>query len=461
MNPREGKSGQLSKLRERAEAVLGAQGEDLPNASPEEVRKLVQELRTHQIELEMQNEDLRRAQEELVESRDRYSDLYDFAPVGYLTVSEQGLILKANLTVAEMLGVERARLIQRRFSAFLVDEDQEIYSVLRRQLLKTRQRQTYELRMRSKDGRSFWAKTESTLTGDADTGGLQILTVISDITERKTAEAEAQAAHQKLLAQQRREQQRVEKANRELERRNRELQDFVHVASHDLRAPLVNIRGFTDALASFCRRARTAIATIEDEESLRAELIPLLDEEIPDSLAYIHTNSTKMDALLTGLLNLSRIGRAALAIERLDLNRLLAEIVQSMKFSAEQAGATIEVGTLTACRGDRTQVGQVFSNLLDNALKHLDPTRPGVIRVSAQKKGSQVVYCMEDNGVGIDAEDQEAIYRLFHRLDPERGTGHGLGLTIVRRVLDRHGGEIWLESVPNQGSKFFVSLPAG
>ena len=138
-------------------------------------------------------------------------------------------------------------------------------------------------------------------------------------------------------------------------------------------APLVNIRGFGDLLGSACERARTAVARIQDGESLRAELLPLLDEEIPESLGYIRTSSSKMDALLAGLLNVSRIGSAALTIEQLDLNQMVAEIVKSTEFSVEQAGATVQVDALPPCRGDATQLGQVFSNLLDNALKYLDP----------------------------------------------------------------------------------------
>jgi light-regulated signal transduction histidine kinase (bacteriophytochrome) len=109
-----------------------------------------------------------------------------------------------------------------------------------------------------------------------------------------------------------------------------------------------------------------------------------------------------MDTLLAGLLNVSRIGSAALTIEPLDLNQMVAEIVKSTEFSVEQAGATVQVDALPSCRGDATQVGQVFSNLLDNALKYLDPTRPGVVRVSGHQKRNEVVYCVEDNGIGID-----------------------------------------------------------
>jgi len=107
------------------------------------------------------------------------------------------------------------------------------------------------------------------------------------------------------------------------------------------------------------------------------------------------------------------------------------------------------------------QINQVFSNLLNNSLKYLDPNRPGVIRVCGQEEPDRVVYSIEDNGIGIAAEHQDSIYKIFHRLDSQRGTGEGLGLTIVRRVLERHHGKIWVESEVNEGSKFYVSLPKG
>ncbi len=141
-------SDQVDNLRKRAEAMLEQETLDIRDMSKDEARKLVHELRTHQIELEMQNEELRRAQEELVESRDRYSDLYDFAPVDYATLSDKGLILKANLTMAEMLGVERRSLVQKRLSAFILPEDQDAYYQHRQEILESKQPGTCRIRMR-------------------------------------------------------------------------------------------------------------------------------------------------------------------------------------------------------------------------------------------------------------------------------------------------------------------------
>lgn len=269
-----------------------------------------------------------------------------------------------------------------------------------------------------------------------------ILLAIEDITERKWAEEQLQHHAD------------------ELERTNRELRDFAYVVSHDLRAPLVNIEGFSRELASSCERLRFVLSKRQDLQSRASELTALLDEDIPEAIDFIITSTAKMDSLLSGVLKLSRIGVAPLMISQLDMNQICSKIVTSMQFAIQQVGASVQVDTLPPCQGDEVQITQVFSNLLDNALKYLDPDRRGVIRVSGKERSGAVVYSVEDNGIGIAEQHEGAIYKIFHRLDPQSGTGEGLGLTIVRRVLDRHGGKIWLKSVPNKGSKFYVSLPS-
>jgi chemotaxis family two-component system sensor kinase Cph1 len=450
-----------AELRRRAESRFkenqtSRRSEVGDRSTAEETQRLVHELEVHQIQLEMQNEELLQARAEVEAILGQYTDLYDFAPVGYFTLGRDGTIRQVNLTGARLLGVDRSGLASRRFGLLVSADSRPAFNAFLKKVFESQAKETCELALRKEGQEPLWARIDATATQDSQACRAAVV----DITERKRAEAEVQAAQEKLSVEQRRGQRRLKKVIRELERRNRDLQDFVHAASHDLRAPLVNICGFGDLLGSACQRARTAVAGAQDGESLRAGLRPLLDEEIPESLGYIRTSSSKMDALLTGLLNVSRIGSAALTIEQLDLNEMVAGIVRSTEFSVEQAGATVEVDALPPCRGDANQLGQVFSNLLDNALKYLDPTRPGVIRVSGRRKQKEVVYCVEDNGIGIDAGHQDAIFGLFHRLNPDRGSGLGLGLTIARRSLDRQGGKIWLESTPSQGSKFFFSLPS-
>jgi PAS domain S-box-containing protein len=161
--------------------------DDGASLSPEDIRRTLHELRVHQIELGQQNDELRRTQAELDPSRARYLDLYDLAPVGYVTLSERGLILEANLTVASLLGVTRTELVKQPLSRFVFKDDQDIDYLHRKQLFASREPQTYDVRMEKGDGTVFWAHIDETASQDA-AGEPVCRTTLSDITERRQAE---------------------------------------------------------------------------------------------------------------------------------------------------------------------------------------------------------------------------------------------------------------------------------
>jgi signal transduction histidine kinase len=264
--------------------------------------------------------------------------------------------------------------------------------------------------------------------------------IIRDITEKKRVEAE----RKRLLD--------------ELRYKNKEMEQIIYVTSHDLRSPLLNIQGFSRELVKDIEQVRQKLNENTTSSAVKEKLAETLEEDIPDALKFILASSSKMDTLLSGLLRISRMGRVGLTIKRLDMNKLMANVVGAFEYKIEETGITLHVDELPSCSGDEVQIGQVFSNLLDNALKYLDPNRKGVIRISGTR---QLVYCVEDNGIGVKRSHQNKIFEIFHRLNPgDSVAGEGLGLTIIRRILDRHGGRIWVESKPGKGSKFFVSLPA-
>ena len=230
------------KAEEIARETADLSPENIEDQTSAEIRQTLHELRVHQIELDMQNEEMRRAQVELEEGRTRYFDLYDLAPVGYVTVSEKGLILEANLTAATLLGVVKRKLREQLFSRFILKEDQDIYYHLRKQLLETGEPQARELRMAKKDTKSFWAHLETTAAQDVD-GEFVYRIMISDITGRKRAE------------------EALQKANELLELTNRELEQALAREQHLSR---------TDGLTSmYNRRFFYELATREFSAALR------------------------------------------------------------------------------------------------------------------------------------------------------------------------------------------------
>jgi two-component system, chemotaxis family, sensor kinase Cph1 len=294
---------------------------------------------------------------------------------------------------------------------------------------------TNEIKNKAKDGSFYWVHTTIVPFKNSQGKIYQYVSIRTDITERK----------------------KVEEA---LAEKNKELETIVYVASHDLRSPLVNIQGFSKELENTCKRIRVLLKENGSSPTSRNELETILSQEVPEAIEYIMLGVTKMDALLAGFLKFSRLGRASIKIESLDMTQLISKIVQTMDFQIKKAGAKVEIERLPDCLGDRMQVDQVFSNLIDNALKYADPKRPCEIHISGERKPTESVYCVKDNGIGIAKDHQAKIFEIFHRLNPSATAGEGLGLTIAQKSLEKQNGRIWVESEQAKGSRFFIVLPS-
>jgi len=259
--------------------------------------------------------------------------------------------------------------------------------------------------------------------------------------------------------------QRVEERTRELERINHELERFTYVVSHDLRAPLVNVKGFSGELDHAFTELRSHAARVRQhlDEPDRASLDRLLDGEIPESLGYVSSSVDRMDRMVSAILRLARAGHRELVEEPLDLRALVDDIVDSLSHQLQERDARVEVGELPPLRSDGFAVEQVLGNLLSNAVRYLHPERPGRIAVRGRPRedGPGVVVEVADNGRGIAPEDQERIFEAFRRAAPLGEGGEGIGLSAVRGHVRRLGGEVTCRSTPGEGSVFTVVLPHG
>jgi PAS domain S-box-containing protein len=534
--------------------------QDAATLTPEATRKLLYELQVHQIELEMQNEELRRAQAELDAARTRYFDLYDLAPVGYVSVSEKGLILEANLTAAKMLGMARGALSKQLLTRFIHKEDQDIYYLHRKQIFEPHSPSSgqangtlaCELRMKKKDGKAFWAQLEAALAHDIN-GAAICRVVLSDISERKQAESQREAALEALrlseekfatafrsasyaltitrasdekiievndgflaisgysfadvagkttfelklwdnesdrdlivaellkgnkiagleisfkkksgelivglfsaeiiiiqnekcilssitdITDRKLAESQKEAALEAVRAKSEELERFTYSVSHDLKSPLVTIRTFLGIL----------------EQDMDAND----KEKVKQDIGYIRSGAEKMSRLLDELLDLARIGRSPCPAEALSLQSIVKEARDLVAGRIAKRGVEVKVSSADiVLHGERTRLVEVFQNLLDNACKFMGEQKSPLIEIGVESKDDEAVIYVRDNGSGISPQFLPKIFIMFEK--QSRGTeGDGIGLALVKRIVDVHGGRIWVESDgPGHGACFKFTL---
>ena len=426
-------------LRKRAEALAGERAGQMPEdleAPPLEVAlRALHELRVHQIELEMQNEELRRTQEELEVSRARYFDLYDLAPVGYFTLSEKGLILEANLTAAKLLGVARGVLVQQPLSRFILPQDQDTYYLHRKALLETGAPQGWEFRLLKKDAGPFWAQAEATTAPGVD-GAPVCRAVVSDITERKL-EAEKRA--------------KVETQYRQLQKAEGLGRMAGAIAHH-----------FNNRLAAVMGNLELAIGDLPQGAGP--------DERLTDAL------HAAREAAEVSKLMLTYLGQAQAQPELLDLSEICRRSVRLLQ-AAMPIDRALETDLPSLGPGisaNANEIQQILTNLVTNAweaggdakgavhltVKTVSPADiPAWRRFPLDWRPRDNAYaCLEvvDLGSGIAGEDIEKIFDPFFS---SKFTGRGLGLPVVLGIARAYGGAVTVKTEPGRGSTFRVFLP--
>ena len=463
-------------LRERAEAAARdsvAQDDSEPR-SPEDTQRLLHDLRVHQIELQMQNEELRQAQATLEESRARYVDLYDLAPVGYCRVGEHGLILEANLTAATLLGVVRSALINRRLSHFIVKDDQDSYYLRCKQIIENGVRQAWDLLMVAHNGTLFWAHLQATRAqGEDGAPGYRI--VISDITARKQAE-EALRLAAAQLAEKVEDLQRMQ-ARLIVTERLQAMGQMAAGVAHDFNNALMGVLGQAQLMRLALEGGPVAAAL--QGVAGGARLLECLARQ----------EQAAQDAAET----VRKIGRATRPRSQTEVFEpvSLGEIVEQVlaitqprwKNQAEAAGVPFTVhAALTETPpvlGHAAELREALTNLFFNALDAMPQggtltitTRqvsggeivdapvlePGtLIPTSAGRVREWVELSVTDTGAGMPPEVQARVFEPFFTTKGVQGTG--LGLSMVHGIISRHEGEIIVQSAAGQGTTFTLRLP--
>lgn len=373
--------------------------------------------------------DRKRAEIALRDSEERFRAIFEQAAVGIAKTALCGQFMRVNPGFCQIVRYAESELLQKNWQAIThpddIEADREYVSSL---LSGNIQTFSLEKRLVCKDEAVRWANVTVSAMRDAKGTPQYLICAIEDISERKLVQELLQASldTQTRYAQ-------------ELTRSNAELEQFSYVASHDLQAPLSTIAGYAQLLEKRCHNQ--------------------LDAQGNKFIRNIVNSCGRMQALIDDLLEYSRVGRSEKPFDVIDCNLVFEDACANLQLAIRQDQASVTRGDLPRVRGDSFQLLQLFQNLIGNAIKYRSSEAP-MVRVSASRQGDSWVFSVQDNGIGIAEQYHPRIFQLFQRLHSQKQySGTGIGLAICQRIVDRHGGRLWVESEPNRGSTFYFSIP--
>jgi len=390
-------------------------------------RKRAEEaLKSSNEELQSVNEELQSANEELKTSDEalRVASFYSRSLLetsldALVTISAEGEITDVNTATEKIAGLSRERLIGSDFSDYFTEPDMARAGY--QKVFAEGQVTDYPLAVRHTSGAITEVLYNASVYRNEQGTVLGVFAAARDITQRKRAEDKLRG----VLA--------------ELERSNKDLEQFASIASHDLQEPLRMVASYTQLLA----------------ERYEGQL----DEKAKKYIAYVVEGAVRMQRLVNDLLAYSRVGTRGNPIEPTDAGRVLGQAIGDLATAIEESRAIVTNEDLPMVRADASQLVQVFQNLLANAIKFRGEDFPRV-HVSARDEGCEWVFSVRDNGIGIDRQYAERIFVIFQRLHTRQEyPGTGIGLAVCKRIVERHGGKIWVESEPGKGSTFSFTVP--
>jgi PAS domain S-box-containing protein len=401
-----------------------------------DVWRLIHDLEVRQTELEMQNEALIQARAQAEEAYRQYTDLYDFAPVGYFTLTQNGTVLKVNLAGANLLGVDRNKLRNRRLERFVSEKSLPALSAFLEKLSTCEGKATCEFEFLKNGVGLCHARLEATCFE----GGQESRAVMVDITERKRAEELIHQYNNKLEKQ-------VSERTAELVRANRVKDEFLAAVSHELRTPLNGVLGFSELLL----------------EGVRG---PLSEKQL-QAVRVIQSSGEYLLELINEILDVSRIesGKFEIDPQYVDVDEICQSSLGFINLLASKKSITVKYTpppASAAILADPKRLKQMLINLLNNAVKFTPEKGVIKLKVQADAGAGLMRFSVSDTGIGIEAENLSRIFEPFVQVDSSlsrRYEGTGLGLMLVKKLAEMHGGSVEVRSEFGSGSCFTLILP--
>lgn len=359
-----------------------------------------------------------------------------------MVLSPEGTIQSVNHATTQLLGYSEHDLL-----------DQELDIILKEKNILNRMRsgkiKNIEYALLSKEGQSIpvlFSASEILGSNGQVTGYAAVAQDIS--LQKKTDEERQQLAYE------------LKQTNRELEERNVEMEQFTFRVSHDLRSPLVNIKGFAGELGASLETLNSVMNDVLPrlDKKLGNTVDPIINKDIPESLDFINSSVSRMDQLINAILKLARLEKRVMDFQPLDMNELVQTTLKTLAYQIEKQKIEVTVSTLPQVTADRISMDQIMANLLSNAINYLDAKRPGVIKISADRKDLWTVFQVTDNGRGIAEENQKRIFEIFFRAGKHDTSGEGIGLAHVKSLVRRHEGRIWCDSTLGKGTTILFTL---
>lgn len=420
------------------DVVLREYNSVLVNKLEDKMRQAEQkeiELKEYVVKLEKTIEEREKAEKELGRSELKYKKLYDGMMDGFVITTIEGKILEFNNAFTSMLMYDdddelKSKNINDLTPAKWHDEEKRIFE---NQVFGSGYSETYEKEMIKKDGSIFPVELRTYLIVNEKNEKEGMWAIIKDITERKKIELMTQKLNEEL-------EQRVKERTSQLKILNQELEAFSYSVSHDLRTPLRIISGYSKILFE--------------------EYANELSDDAKTLLEGITKNTNNMSCLIDDLLEFSKLNRKEVALTEINFEKIFKEVFNEIPGSAIKDKVKINISKLPVVKGDKALLKQVAANFISNAVKFSSKVENPEINVSANIENGMAVFCIKDNGVGFDMNYSGKLFGVFQRLHKQNEyEGTGVGLAIVKRIINRHGGKVWAESELNNGSSFYFSLP--